>query len=341
MKPFAFVFFLFCGGLAQAQVTKLFFDKNHKALKDKDSSKASTFILKEKLADTGWYVKEYQTDGFILSEGMYRDEKMKMPQGKFIYYWIALKKEASTNPYYSYVQLTGSYSNGQKSGTWIKYTDQGAKAELLTYANGKLNGLYQGYTFPGYLYVDGSYQDDKREGEWHVYDKNGKVTVTDTYAGGQIINTVRSDADPKANLGSGVIVPSPKPQKIANGVVLTGAVAFNDTNTGTVQNAVPEKDFKTLLKRKISGMIENGTEGKLLVQFIVDQKGSVSSASIFKGTGKGQDVDIVNLIPGICSWKPALKDNQPAIQRIYCIIVMQNSQVEIAYSPNLNDVLIN
>jgi antitoxin component YwqK of YwqJK toxin-antitoxin module len=332
------ILLLACLG-AKAQVTKTFFDKKNRVITD--STKANSYTIQEKMADTGWYVKEYQQGGFILSEGLYKDEKMKIPQGKFIYYWIGVKDDASSNQYFSYKQYVGYYENGSKTGTWLTYDQRGNRTEVLNYVNGKLNGLCQQYTYPGYLYVDGTYKDGKRVGDWHVYDKNGRVTITDTYDNGKIINTIRSGPDSSQFLGNGTMVSNIKTVQMTNGTLALNGVTSVDNKSGQVQDATPQKDFKSLLQKRISSIIGSGMEGKLLIQFIVDKNGAINSASIFKATGNSPGVEIANLIPGICEWRPALTLAQPVSQAIYCSVIIENSAITITYSPNLNQVLGN
>jgi len=340
MRPFAFIIFLFCCASADAQLTKIFFDKNHKALKDKDSSKASTYILKEKLADTGWYVKEYRNDGFILSEGMYRDEKMKIPQGKFTYYWVALKKEPLTNPYYSYVEIVGYYSNGLKTGTWIRYNDKGEKSEVSNYINGKMNGLYQQYTFPGHLYVDGNYQDDKRGGEWHVYNKYGKVIVTDTYSAGQVINTVRANPDSIPTVSG--------PELMVTSVKVVAADRKTGTTTvdlsggiGEIINAYPDCDFNKLLLKKIENAVDKSTDGWILLHFFVLNNGETTPVSLMKGLDNDTNDLLKNVVPVLCTWHPGQQNGKNIDQAIYCTIRIRSGQITAKYSYNLNDATQN
>jgi antitoxin component YwqK of YwqJK toxin-antitoxin module len=332
---FVFIFLLACLN-AESQAIKIFFDKNDQILKDKDSLKAATYILKEKLADTGWYVKEYQS-WYILSEGMYRDEKMKIPQGKFTYYSVGAKREASTTILYSFIERVGYYSNGLKTGTWIKYDSQGGKNEISNYTDGKKSGLYQQYTYPGYIFVDGSYKNDKREGEWHVYNKKGTVISTDTYLGGRVVNSVRLNPDSVDAGGKEIYVTGVNASKDKSGIVVISGDAYDSGEKGDIQNAAPDRDFKIALTRKVMKAMSGTEDGQLLIGFMIDRNGNISSLSILKGFGNELDRMVYNAIPDICKWNPAVRNNKAIIQSVYCRVKIHNSQVAVDYFFNMAD----
>jgi hypothetical protein len=299
MKYFYAITLIILCSSAFGQVSRAFITKVGKY--SNDPKNAVSYILIRKLdGDSAYAVTQYDMHDTIMSSGLYKDELLTIPNGKFVYY----HKERLSKDF-------------KKSSPTLAIDTNNYVANAGYYLNGK------------------------REGVWHVYDKDGKVIVTDTYLAGKVINTVRSNPDSARFLGSGVIVPTANPKKGVNETLLTGAFAFSGKNIGVVQDAAPEKDFKSLLEKKISTMSENLPNGKLLIQFIVHENGTVDNPSIFKGTGSGQDIDIVNLVPGICAWKPALKDNKPGIQEIYCIINIQNSHIAVTYSANLNDIINN
>ena len=336
MKYF-FVFALLFGYLnAESQVSKTYFDRNHQILKDKDSLKAAIYILKEKMADTGWYVKEYQ-GRFILSEGIYKDEKMKIPQGKFTYYSIGAKREASTTILYSYIEAVGYYSNGLKTGTWIKYDNQGGKNEISNYTAGKKNGLYQQYNYPGYIFVDGSYKNDKREGEWHVYNKNGTVISTDTYLAGRVINSVMSNPDSVDVGGKEIYVTGVNASKNKSGIVVISGDVYDSSEKGDIQNAAPDGDFKIALTRKIIKAMSGTEDGQLLIEFMIDRNGNIGFLSFLKGFGNELDRTIYNAIPDLCKWSPALRNNKAIIQSVYCRVKIHNSKVAVDYFFNMAD----
>src|SRR5271165_5052981 len=160
MKYLILIGFLLAGLRGECQLTKIFFDRDHKIIKD--SAKARFYTIVEKLSDTAWKATEYQSNKLLVSSGTYKDEKLKVQQGVFTYYNFDLPKDLSDNHYFSYIEAVGSYENGKKSGAWIYYRSNGLKNNLNTYKNGKMDGLSQTYADSNKVSVEGYYRNDKR-----------------------------------------------------------------------------------------------------------------------------------------------------------------------------------
>ena len=56
---------------------------------------------------------------------------------------------------------------------------------------------------------------------------------------------------------------------------------------------------------------ENNIEGKVVAQFIVDEKGGISDIRIIRGIGAGCDEELVRVIKLMPNWKPGLNNGQP------------------------------
>lgn len=56
---------------------------------------------------------------------------------------------------------------------------------------------------------------------------------------------------------------------------------------------------------------EKGFQGRLVISFIVEENGEISSATIVHGIGGGCDEEAIRVIESMPDWEPALKDNKP------------------------------
>jgi len=57
--------------------------------------------------------------------------------------------------------------------------------------------------------------------------------------------------------------------------------------------------------------VEEGIEGKVIVEFIVCEDGSLCNERIVKSVGGGCDQEALRVIRAMPSWKPAMKDGKP------------------------------
>ncbi|HBH23744.1 MAG TPA: hypothetical protein DDY13_10015 [Cytophagales bacterium] len=60
----------------------------------------------------------------------------------------------------------------------------------------------------------------------------------------------------------------------------------------------------------------NGIEGKVFVEFIVEKDGSLTYANVKKGIGYGCDEAALNAFEGLKKWNPGLKDGKPVRVRM-------------------------
>lgn len=61
---------------------------------------------------------------------------------------------------------------------------------------------------------------------------------------------------------------------------------------------------------------EAGVEGKVFVQFIVDETGEITEVKSIKGIGSGCDAEAVRVMKGAAKWTPGLVDNKPVKVRM-------------------------
>lgn len=164
---------LLSGFSSSAQVSKIYVDS--KGIFTADSRHARSYDLIEKLSDTAYQVRTYNMKDTILMEGTYKDELLKIPNGRFIYYSKKTIPEkfdgviiADTN---NFISMVGYFLNGLKVGMWVEYQSRGIKNCTYFYKKDMANGIYQRFdkSHNSYVVEEGNYIDDKREGEWNLY----------------------------------------------------------------------------------------------------------------------------------------------------------------------------
>jgi antitoxin component YwqK of YwqJK toxin-antitoxin module len=80
------------------------------------------------------------------------------------------------------------YDNeGNKTGYWEEYWDNGALDRKGSYINGLMDGMWEIYYIDGELYSRGPYKDGERNGEWFYYNYDGKLEYKTLYKNGDKI----------------------------------------------------------------------------------------------------------------------------------------------------------
>lgn len=141
-------------------------------------SKAQSYILIERLEDTAYSVSQFSMGNFMMVKGLYKDKTLSTPNGKFSYYATFLPA-GDKKHFVSYLQMTGYFVNGVKSGPWLQYHHNGNKFIYDNYANDKLNGSHQVFFEDGVtIEEEGKYVDDSKEGAWNNYNQQFKMPAT-------------------------------------------------------------------------------------------------------------------------------------------------------------------
>jgi hypothetical protein len=87
------------------------------------------------------------------------------------------------------------YDNeGNKTGYWEEYWDNGDLERKGSYINGLMDGMWEIYYIDGELYSRGPYKDGERNGEWFYYNNyDGKLEYKTLYKNGDKIKNLRID----------------------------------------------------------------------------------------------------------------------------------------------------
>ncbi|MDP9048535.1 MAG: hypothetical protein M3N14_10385 [Bacteroidota bacterium] len=318
------------------QTKRLLFDKGHRPTGD--STKAVYYTIVEKLSDSAWYVKEYKIPNLIISSGTYIDQKMKIPDGKFIYYELGGTEDGTKIHFFAYRATVAYFSHGVKSGQWIDFYENGSKKTVSTYEKDRLNGLYQTYNGKDNIIAEGYYQNGLKQGEWCILGEDGFVNLTDIYEHGKKIKSIHyiDDLVQKGKyLATSEI--EIKNYDISGNLIKT--VKLDDgTKTERIDNAHPDFDFNSYLAKKVLNDIKDNTQGIILCQFWVNRDGTISELQISRNINDDVDLSVNNAIMNSPLWKPARQNNKVIDQLIHCSISIQNLTISAQFGSTIFDV---
>lgn len=193
MKRITLCFFLMIAGLSSySQVKTILLDNQDHITKD--SSAAVAYGVYGILAGDSLYTfKKFDFDGVLLTSGSFKDDKLQVPEGKFVYYgWITPNNNNENSTYEingkeRYIELTGNYSNGVRVGRWITSYPNGKLKQIVTFYQGIPHGAFQFYDANGKLNTQGLYRAGKKNGKWTL--NGGKQE--DIYDNGKLISSLK------------------------------------------------------------------------------------------------------------------------------------------------------
>jgi antitoxin component YwqK of YwqJK toxin-antitoxin module len=148
----------------------------------------------------------YHPNGFIASEGRYRDQKK---EGVWKFYSEFVEGYLVSEETYSGNLRNGrsvklypdgtvaekmDFVNDTAQGEWIKLFPDSTMCLKTSITDGKINGKFEAWYENGNLHFLGEYKNDKREGTWYIYDKNGQQKYRLEYVNG-ITNDKQMDID--------------------------------------------------------------------------------------------------------------------------------------------------
>lgn len=79
------------------------------------------------------------------------------------------------------IKLTGYYDQGLKTKTWNSFKENGQRAKVENYKNGKLNGLSEEYSEENLLLFSREFKEDSLDGKYIEYDSVGGPKLEGTY----------------------------------------------------------------------------------------------------------------------------------------------------------------
>jgi protein TonB len=80
--------------------------------------------------------------------------------------------------------------------------------------------------------------------------------------------------------------------------------SFPDGQAALLRYLAQNIEYPTIAK-------ENGVEGMVVVQFVVERDGSIAGATVVKGIGAGCDEEALRVVRGMPKWQPGKQRGQP------------------------------
>lgn len=294
-----------CNQTLRAQ-DKLYYSESGSPLLGFEDSVFYSLPKEHTVIEGKYKIKKYYLSGDLASEGLYHESDGKTCHGSYTsYYRDGLKQE------------TGEFGNGLKVGKWEAWYPNGKKRELVDYdkgsigplvlnykvmefydANGKQlvkkgKGLYRTYYKDYVVKSEGNIKKGIKTGSWKGFYDNGRTYYYETYS--------------KGKLKSGTSYsPAGKSYK------------YDEFSIGTTPSG-GFQDFYKYVSRKMRYPAQArriGVEGKVYVQFDVNEEGKLTDVKVLKGIGAGCDAEAVRVISNSDKWASPIQRGQKTKQRV-------------------------
>ncbi|MFL5739644.1 MAG: energy transducer TonB [Flavisolibacter sp.] len=301
MKPMLAALFLLVVTSLSAQKIEKYYDYTWKEVQDPTRARFYSLIEKK---DSVWSRRDYYIhERTIQMQGYYKDRDCKTEHGEFTYYFNNGK-----------LQMIGSYVNGNKSGSWITYHENGMMSDSVYYdEHGWIMGTSLGWHENGVMsdstiiYPDGSglsiswwdngnpsaagrYAPGKKlHAKWQYFYSNGKLSSEEVYDQGTLVNKQYYDEEGRK---------------------------LSDTTTRDRTASFPGglKEWQKYLERHIyfppQYKFTNGDEAVVIVRFAVNEEGVVSEVTVTSSLHPDFDKIAVDVIKHSPKWDPALSHNR-------------------------------
>lgn len=249
--------------------------------------------------DTLWHRQVYfWPEKTMYLDGWYKDKACTVEEGPFVSYHDT-----------RYPKSKGQYLNGRMHGTWLTYSNEGILLDSATYVNGHLTGIRLGWfkngmasdssTFDGNgngvevrWYDDGHpmqagywEKDTLKKGKWQYFHTNGKLKATEEYIDGKKLSCHCFDEDGKP---------------LDDAICQEKEAEFNGGTEGWIQF------LQTHLNPSVPvNMGAPYGQFTVLIQFVVDKDGTLSSIQPLTKFGFGMEEEAVRMLKQSPKWIPA------------------------------------
>lgn len=192
-----FLFIIICSSLGSVfgqDTVTIYYDKDWKEIEKAEDA----VFYRKAYPDKNhlWVANDYFISHKIQMTGTYKDKKMEIKQGHYVYYYENGNKKSE-----------GNYVNDKSEGLWIFWEENGIKSSEGTYSEGYKNGSWKrfyengklqsdeiwknhfrtyasSYFENGNLQYEGRLSFGKKEGEWVYGNIDGRTTMKVTYKNG-------------------------------------------------------------------------------------------------------------------------------------------------------------
>ncbi|MCV9386843.1 energy transducer TonB [Reichenbachiella ulvae] len=330
-------FFIFCLSTSLLFTLKVIAQKNDITYLDEDfreveKSEASYYRLSQPHPDgtDKLFVQTYYSSGKIQSNATCYTSLCIRKEGYYISYYengnkkeeghrVKGSKSGKWNRWYENGQLkeSSSYIRGGKVGIWktwyqngqiqsenesfegnyspsylssklISYWDS-TGTQLVSNGNGEVVYYYDKSNHPS---SKGAYQDGFKNGTWEGYTKEGQLSYRETYRKNNVSGLSWDEEGNQYRYKELEVRAEPKIGYKRFSIYLDNALKY------------PESAHK------------KGIEGRVYVQFEVDEEGNIINIELLKGIGKDCDAESVRIIKNSPKWNPGQMRGQPIVEKV-------------------------
>lgn len=279
---------------AHAQEKDEFFDFFFNPTKNAPRYYGTTVKQNGRWNRKAWFLPERG----MAMEGWYSDESCKTPHGEFIWY----------HPNRA-VRERGTYANGKKQGTWIRYDENGNMLDSSNFEAGIRKGVSLGW-YPSGAPSDSSHFDGAGRGtivEWY---ENGTLRSS-----GHIINDTAKNGAWKYYHPNGAVLATE--EYVAGN--RTACACFTEGGKQLKpENCVEQDaDFRggeqgwiQFLQRNLKASVPVKNDApfgiyQVVVQFVVAEDGTISDIKPLTRFGYGMEEEVVRMLNKSPKWIPA------------------------------------
>lgn len=248
-------------------------------------------------------IRDYNAGGRLLNAWHYDEKDRYVREGLSTWYWI--NKQPSRS---------GSYVKGKRSGQWTDYYRNGQRQKQYSYplypdstadndsyitdnswdSTGKAE-VRNGNGFcrerndsSGAVIQQGMVKNGLREGTWEGFDKEGQKVYEDEYAQGKFLKGNRFGED-------GTCIPYDS---------LFISASFPG-GTGAMMRAI----YRTI--RYPREEIDMGTEGTVIIGFVIDKTGNVVDVDVQRSVSALIDKEAMRVVSKMPPWTPGVQRGKP------------------------------
>ena len=275
--------------------------KQHKGKYEGQFEEGST-VLKEYYHQTiertvgGKYIRKqfFPPNKQITHFETYADKNLQVREG--------VHKEWADN---GNVYMEGQYKAGIAVGEWKQYSLESGKLSTSgMMVDGEKSGIWKSFYEDGNVNTKYNYLAGKREGAYQLFNKKGEKTEEGTYRDGEI---------EEQN-----ILIKPESQDEEFKVVEEMPLWKDESCIQLADQAERKKCGETKMLHFIYSDIKyprfarkEGIEGKVIAGFVVDKEGNVIDRKIYRGVCQGMSDEVARIIDTMPKWVPGKQNGKP------------------------------
>lgn len=314
---FSLLFALSIPLITFSQKTSKYYDINWQETKPENAFYYSDIEKKDSL----WKKYDYYIRPLKLrSHGTYKDSSFKIPCDTFYYFYPN-----------GILEKTGRFTDSKKEGLWLSYHYNGMLRDSTVYENDKPVGSSLSWHYNGYLSDSTYYAPDgssvsvkwfdngaiasagrynaagQKYGKWQFFTKEAKPFSLETYDNGilKAKNYLDENGNPVTDTTGYYL----------KALDLTDEEGWDKTFTKTeieaeyIGGTIAWNRYLVKTLRYPSQAAENGIQGIVVVEFIVDKDGTVSNVTAISGPETGGLKEIaIELVKKSGKWIPAIQN---------------------------------